>query len=116
MDNISKYGANVKVVNEYLTTKTCSQCGQINELGPSKIHSCKCGMVSGRDENAAKNILKVGYDNRPLHYKKQEKKAKEKPLKKFQRKSPNKIPKKVVKKTFKKLTKRIVNSQEIVDV
>ncbi|BCS83717.1 putative transposase [Cotonvirus japonicus] len=55
-----KYGSNIHLVNEYLTTKTCSNCGQKNELGPSKIHKCSCGMIADRDENAAKNILKIG--------------------------------------------------------
>lgn len=56
----NKYGSIVTEVNEYLTTKTCSQCGRLNELGKSKIHKCRCGMTADRDENAAKNIMKVG--------------------------------------------------------
>ena len=58
-----KYGTQVTEVNEYLTTKTCSNCGKINELGAKKIHECDCGMIADRDENAAKNILKVGIDS-----------------------------------------------------
>jgi len=57
-----KYGSKVIEVNEYLTTKTCSNCGKLNNLGSSKIHICKCGMEADRDENAAKNILKIGYN------------------------------------------------------
>ncbi|AEQ60341.1 putative transposase [Acanthamoeba castellanii mamavirus] len=56
-----KYGTEVVNVNEYLTTKTCSNCGKIKDLGASKIYKCEsCGMYADRDENAAKNILKVG--------------------------------------------------------
>ncbi|AVG46740.1 hypothetical protein [Acanthamoeba polyphaga mimivirus] len=63
-----KYGATVFEVNEYLTTKTCSNCGKINELEAKKVHKCKCGMKTDRDVNAAKNILKVGYQyNSTLH-------------------------------------------------
>ncbi|BCS83142.1 putative transposase [Cotonvirus japonicus] len=63
-----KYGATIFEVDEYLTTKTCSNCGKINELGALKVHKCKCGMKTDRDVNAAKNILKVGYhDNSHLH-------------------------------------------------
>lgn len=58
----NKYGANVDHnVNEYLTTKTCSNCGRINEIGGSKIHECACGMIVDRDVNSGKDILKVGY-------------------------------------------------------
>ena len=57
-----KYGSKVIPVNEYLTTKTCSNCGIKNELGAKKVHKCKCGMTADRDENAAKNILKVGLE------------------------------------------------------
>jgi putative transposase len=58
-----KYGTTVIEVNEYMTTKTCSECGRTNEIGKSKIHKCKCGMEADRDENAAKNIMKVGMKN-----------------------------------------------------
>ena len=55
-----KYGSNVVEVSEYLTTKTCSNCGMINYIGKSKIHKCRCGMTADRDENSAKNHLKLG--------------------------------------------------------
>ena len=55
-----KYGTKVTEGTEFLTTKTCSNCGRQNELGPNKVHKCKCGMDADRDENAAKNILKNG--------------------------------------------------------
>ena len=58
-----KNGTKLELVSEYLTTKTCSACGKKNNLEASKIHQCQCGLETGRDENAAKNILKVGRNN-----------------------------------------------------
>ncbi|AKI78943.1 putative transposase [Acanthamoeba polyphaga mimivirus] len=55
-----RFGSSVYAINEHMTTKTCSKCGRINEIGSSKVHKCACGMYAGRDENAAKNILKKG--------------------------------------------------------
>jgi len=56
-----KYGAKVYEVNEYLTSKTCSNCGNIKNV-QGEIYECdRCKIKTGRDENAAKNILKVGY-------------------------------------------------------
>ncbi len=63
----NKYGVDVIKVNEYLTTKTCSQCGKIKNLKDKKIYECKCGMIADRDINAAKNMLKVGYLNNENH-------------------------------------------------
>lgn len=58
----NKYGINLKVVSEYMTTRTCSGCGTDHKLiGKNKIFKCpnkKCGMIADRDVNAAKNILK----------------------------------------------------------
>lgn len=54
-----KYGSEIQEVNEYLTTKTCSSCGFKKEVGASEVYQCdnkQCGMISGRDINAAKNI------------------------------------------------------------
>lgn len=48
-------------VQEPYTTKTCSNCGEINCPGSSKIYKCsKCNMVMDRDKNASKNILMKG--------------------------------------------------------
>ena len=60
----NKYGSVVIEVDEYKTTKTCSQCGNEKDLKGSKVYECECGMKADRDENAAKNILKVGIQNR----------------------------------------------------
>jgi len=59
-----KYGATVYLVSEYLTTQTCSNCGVLNHVGDSEIFHCKsCKMKTGRDENSAKNHLKIGYED-----------------------------------------------------
>ena len=57
-----KYGSNVVFINEYLTTRTCSNCGYDHDkIGSNKTFLCpKCGMLAERDANAAKNILKKG--------------------------------------------------------
>jgi len=54
-----KYGAKIILKDEYLTTKTCSRCGRINEIGRNKKYNCVCGFSCDRDENAAKNIYKT---------------------------------------------------------
>ena len=54
-------GKLVVKVNEAYTSKTCSNCGTINDPKNSEIYSCSCCKRSiGRDENAAKNILLKG--------------------------------------------------------
>jgi len=55
-----KYGCQVIEVDEYMTTKTCSNCGKINDIGGSKVYKCECGMTADRDENSAKDIMKKG--------------------------------------------------------
>jgi transposase len=49
---------NIKLVDEYYTSKTCSNCSIINnKLKGSKIFKCKCGLNIDRDYNACRNIL-----------------------------------------------------------
>ena len=52
----------VILVKEHYTTKTCSNCGTLNqEIGSSKIFRCRnCLLSAGRDINASKNILLKG--------------------------------------------------------
>jgi IS605 OrfB family transposase len=52
----------VILVKEHYTTKTCSNCGSLNEeIGNSKIFRCSnCQLLADRDINAAKNILLKG--------------------------------------------------------
>jgi putative transposase len=53
-----QHGANLFIVSEAYTTKTCGLCGVMHEMGGSKIFKCPaCGSVFDRDANAARNIL-----------------------------------------------------------
>jgi transposase len=46
------------VVNESYTSKTCSECGSINNVGSCKVYYCPdCEHRADRDVNAARNIL-----------------------------------------------------------
>jgi transposase len=48
-------------INESFTTKMCSKCGCINEIGPSKIYECKvCKICIDRDYNGCRNIFYKG--------------------------------------------------------
>ena len=45
------------------TTKTCSSCGHLNNVGKKEIYKCetiKCNKTLLRDVSAAKNILMKG--------------------------------------------------------
>jgi putative transposase len=54
-------GSVVAMVDPKNTTQECSRCGALvkKEL-KDRIHSCECGLVLDRDENAAINILRRG--------------------------------------------------------
>lgn len=48
-------------VNPQYTSQVCSGCGQIRKKELSeRWHSCDCGTELDRDENAARNILRLG--------------------------------------------------------
>ena len=48
----------VFIVNESYTTKTCSNCGNLKEVGSSKIYNCSnCNVIFDRDINGARGIL-----------------------------------------------------------
>jgi len=53
-----KFNCNVKLINEYLTSKTCCKCKNIKyDLKAEKIYNCsKCNLIIDRDINAAINI------------------------------------------------------------
>jgi len=54
-------GRTVAFVDPRHTSKRCSRCGQLVEKTLSdRVHSCSCGLVLDRDENAAINILSFG--------------------------------------------------------
>jgi putative transposase len=52
-------GKRVVLVQENHTTMTCSSCGVLNRnVGASKVFMCgSCGLCTGRDWNASKNML-----------------------------------------------------------
>ncbi len=50
----------VYIVNEAYTSKTCSNCGSLKDIGKDEIYVCdnkSCNVIIGRDINAARNIL-----------------------------------------------------------
>lgn len=55
-------GIGIINVNPAYTSKTCSECGNLNkDLRSEKQWSCPaCGVVHDRDENAANNLQKMG--------------------------------------------------------
>jgi putative transposase len=49
-----------KIGRFFPSSKTCSGCGNIQEIGKAEAYKCpKCGLVIDRDLNAAKNIIAV---------------------------------------------------------
>ncbi len=63
-----KYSANVWVTNESYTSKTCTNCGTINEtLGGKKTFNCAhCHLSIGRDINGARNNMLRALVDSPL--------------------------------------------------
>jgi putative transposase len=59
IEKVHEYkGFRVYTVNEAYTSKTCTNCGNIYDIGTSKIYSCqRCGIVIDRDVNASRNIF-----------------------------------------------------------
>ena len=46
------------LVDEYNTTKSCSNCSTLNNIGSSREYNCKhCLQLYTRDTNSCKNIL-----------------------------------------------------------
>ena len=53
-----RYGATIHFVNEAYTSKTCSYCGNIQEIGGRKRFKCKnCQVDIDRDYNGARGIF-----------------------------------------------------------
>jgi transposase len=47
----------VNIVSEEFTTKTCTRCGCINDVGSNEIYNCsRCGLRVERDLSGARNI------------------------------------------------------------
>jgi putative transposase len=54
-------GKQIFETKEHFTSQCCSSCGSINKPGLSRVYNCiQCKKKSGRDVNAAKNILMKG--------------------------------------------------------
>jgi putative transposase len=53
------YRTKILIKSEAYTSKTCTNCGELNNsLGSKKIFECKkCNLVIDRDVNGARNIL-----------------------------------------------------------
>lgn len=53
-----EYGCILIVEEEDYTTKTCTRCGNIKEVGSAKVYNCdKCGLIIDRDYAGARNIM-----------------------------------------------------------
>lgn len=63
-----RYSATVRVVNEAYTSKTCSYCGTIHNIGSKKQMKC-CGTVIDRDHNGARGIFLRALAASPSHSK-----------------------------------------------
>ncbi len=50
-------GTRVVRVCEAYTSKTCSACGKIHNIGSKKVMKCQCGTVLDRDVNGARGIF-----------------------------------------------------------
>ncbi|NEO97881.1 MAG: transposase [Symploca sp. SIO2E9] len=55
------FGTVTVAIPPHYTSQNCSNCGTtVKKSLSTRTHRCKCGTVLDRDENAAKNILKLG--------------------------------------------------------
>jgi putative transposase len=56
-----KYGKITIAVPPQYTSQNCSECGQtVKKSLSTRTHVCSCGCTLDRDENAARNILRIG--------------------------------------------------------
>ena len=51
-----EYSCKVRIVSEAYTSKTCSYCGHIQNIGSKKIFKCSCGVKVDRDLQGARGI------------------------------------------------------------
>ena len=51
-----EYSCELKEVSEAYTSKTCSYCGKIHNIGSKKVMKCSCGANVDRDLNGARGI------------------------------------------------------------
>jgi len=52
-----RYSALVVEVSEAWTSKTCSYCGEVQNIGSKKVMRCACGATVDRDSNGARGIF-----------------------------------------------------------
>lgn len=58
----ARRGTRVYVVSEAWTTKTCTGCGHVMDVGSSKTVACeKCGLRLDRDHAGSRNIFMRSY-------------------------------------------------------
>jgi putative transposase len=51
-----EYSCKVRIVSEAYTSKTCSYCGRIQNIGSKKLFKCSCGVNVDRDLQGARGI------------------------------------------------------------
>lgn len=56
-NKVKEYGIKLNIVCEGFTSKTCGNCGKVNEVGLKRILTCNCKVSIDRDVNGARNIL-----------------------------------------------------------
>ncbi|GBF82652.1 RNA-guided endonuclease InsQ/TnpB family protein [Aphanothece sacrum] len=57
----TKYGKHTIAVPPQYTSQNCSNCGRtVKKSLSTRTHICSCGCTLDRDENAARNILRIG--------------------------------------------------------
>lgn len=62
-----EYGVNVYLCHEDYTSKTCTKCREINNVGGKEYFTCvSCGLSIDRDVNGARNILLCALGDAPL--------------------------------------------------
>ena len=65
------HGVNIVYVDEAYTSKTCSYCGEMQDMNLSKrVYGCQCGMEIDRDVNSSINIYNKYKGHKELSYKK----------------------------------------------
>jgi len=52
-----EYSCNLVEVNEAYTSRTCSFCGRVQNIGSKSVFKCPCGAEVDRDINGARNIF-----------------------------------------------------------
>jgi len=50
----------------FASTKTCGNCGKINDIGKNRVYTCSCGYSKDRDIHGATNILNFGLKAHPI--------------------------------------------------